>query len=1582
MQTVYSNHSIFRGRTLYLLFALYHLILCSISSAGEPSIPDSLKPWREWVLHDRRQSLECIPHFNDADTFQCAWPTAIDLELNSRGGRFTQQWQIYHESYIQLPGSGSQWPVDVMVDGVPAMVVSKSNLNNSGFTVPTLKVLPGGHTVTGTFVWSKQPEYLQIPSESALVTLTMDGEAVEFPNRDDIGRLWLKSTHVEKKEENRLKVESFRLVDDSIPLQVILYATLDVAGEGREVKLGPLYSPDQFIPLAYELSLPSKLESDGTMRIQVKPGRYTLMLTMRHLGPFSELTFEPPEDGYWPEQEIWSLLRRPALRIVEISGGTPIDPKVTSLPEEWKSYPAYVMQPKNKMKFKEIKRGDPAPPPDQLNLHRTLWLAFDGTGYTVKDTITGKKNSGWRLEMEPSMQPGRVTVDGVEQLITSRSPEEDTKELRGAEAAEPALGRAGVELRRAILNLTAESRLEGSAYTIPATGWDTPFQKVTGELNLPPGWRLIAARGIDNIPGTWVKRWSLLDFFILLIFTISTAKLFCRPLALVSFITMVLLYHEPGAPRYIWLFLITGFALLKHLPPAIAHDRSSEKIPPPDSSDGMGDSYYESSGKLRKLVGIYQFFMGMILVMISVSYAVDSLRVGIYPQLERPWISMNDALQRDSGSSSQMEEQKAIGSNRVDLNQSAMDGIESGEVNPEAEIELQKSEMAAPAPAPMGTYGMQKQYRSMAKGKLIGMARDANAPIADLKYDKFSSQYQTRVIQYDPKSLTQTGPGLPLWQPFQTIRFSWSGPVEPGSMISFTLIGPSANLVLAFLRVALIIVLAFGMFWKAGYGGGKFNIRQTDLKKKDREEKPAHSAGLGAAIILLAMAILLTPLSAGVSRAGEIPSPQMLEELQRRLLEKDGCFPECADIAQMEISIDPQQLKLTLHLDAAVDTAIPVPGNSRHWLPEKVQLNSVNGEALFRSGTEIWVMVPAGKNTLVVQGRVGNQNNFQLPMALKPHYGTVNARGWEVQGIQPDGSLDGQLQFRRIAKEAEQQQEHLETGLLPPFALVERTLLLGLDWKVETTVQRLTPAGSVIVLNLPLLAGESVTTEGVRVKNGLAEVTLNSSQHSISFDSFLETSDSVRLHHAMSGKNSRNQEWTEVWSVDASPLFHIETQGIPVIMHQNNERWYPTWHPWPGEEVVLKISRPKGVDGQTLTIEKSTMELEPGQRSSRAILTLDIKSSQGGQHTIKIPTGAELQEVAINGETQLIRQEGQNVVLPVTPGSQSIKLIWREGRGITPLYRTPRVDLGAPSVNSAVDLHISYDRWTLFVGGEQLVGPAILFWSVIIVLLIVSVGLSMTSLTPLKFHDWFGLGIGISMSSPISALFVLLWLVVVDRRKKWGALVNISDKELNSAPDKVKSEAYDNMQEQKHRAVSSHGIVISSVSRLTRGRFNLMQSGIAALTVVALVALLSAISQGLIGHPSMNITGNGSTETLLRWYHDISDSTLPEAWLFSLPMITYRIAMLVWALWISFWLMKILKWGWNNFSTPMIWATAAPEGDASENGKKRRGIWNPFKSRSKGEHRENGAGGRPQQEADIAKTGDTVHQDHSFGQPL
>jgi hypothetical protein len=101
--------------------------------------------------------------------------------------------------------------------------------------------------------------------------------------------------------------------------------------------------------------------------------------------------------------------------------------------------------------------------------------------------------------------------------------------------------------------------------------------------------------------------------------------------------------------------------------------------------------------------------------------------------------------------------------------------------------------------------------------------------------------------------------------------------------------------------------------------------------------------------------------------------------------------------------------------------------------------------------------------------------------------------------------------------------------------------------------------------------------------------------------------------------------------------------------------------------------------------------------------------------------------------------------------------------------------------------------------------------------------------------------------------------------------------------------------------------------------FDLVQVGLAGLTVAALVVLFFSIRQGLLGLPEMQIAGNDSTGAFLRWYQDRSGPVLPRPWIASVPLIVYRLAMLAWALWLALALVRWLRWGWGCFSAGELW---------------------------------------------------------------
>lgn len=1380
----------FRPRLCLLPF-FTALIICffplnaQAKRIAEQNIPDTLKPWIGWVLHGHEEK-RCPSQYDNENSYRCLWPSRLELEVDNKEGHFSQKWRIFNDDWISLPGEKKFWPQEVKVDGKKASVLEREGR-------PAVYLEKGEHVLTGRFFWKEMPEAIQLPPESALIDFKIMGKNVDFPNFDSQGKLWLKGLDQrggEKgKVEDRLDLKIFRRIVDDIPLMMTTRIDMDVAGSHREVLLARAVD-DGYIPLHLMSTLPVRIEADGRLRVQVKPGRWSVTLTTRHDGPVYDIPFEGKE-GLWVKEEIWAFEAKPSLRMVEIEGGTVVDPQQTTLPDDWRHLPAYRIKAGESLHIVEKKRGDPDPPMDQLELTRDIWLDFDGRGYTLKDSIKGSMRRGWRLEMNAPVKLGRVSIDGRDQFITRMSNE----------------SREGVEVRKGAINLQADSRLTRTTWDVPIA-WEQDFQKVGGRLHLPPGWRIFDAGGVDRMPGTWLKSWNLLDFFIVLIIALSFMKLWTRNWGIVALIALVLFYHEAGAPKWIWLHILAAIGLLRVLP----------------------------QGKARNFMEVYKWLALVVLILMSVPFMVNEIRQGIYPQLEKPWVS--------------------AGKKPVDAMYEKQLAPEPGLVM-EEEVATEK----------FVENRIDKRKRPFSSGR----------GVSDIYTDKPYGGDEI-LHEYDPRATIQTGPGLPDWT-WNTFFFRWNGPLEKNQFMKLILIPPFINGLLCFLRVFLLILLILKLAG-VGYGGRGGSLSFGGWK----------TAGKGAVVVILLLGILR-----GTAVAGDIPSRELLDELRTKLLETPECAPRCADSQRLYLHASADRLTLRMAVESYAETFIPLPGQVNQWLPDRVQLNGSPAKGLYRNPAgQLWLNVPKGSHEVLMTGPLPKRQSVQIPLPLNPHRVEANVKGWTLEGLHDNGITDGQVQLNRIdsgEKKSGEAGTLLEASTLPPFVRIERTLRMGLTWQIITRVIRESHPDAAILLEVPLVKGESVTSENVRVKNGKVSVNMPPGGRVMEWASVLEISDQVEL------KAAENNEWTEIWKLDLSPVWHAEITGIPAIHHQDSRgSWLPEWRPWPGESVTISITRPEGIEGQTLTIDRSLLEVSPGRTATDATLSLSMRSSRGGQHKINLPQGSSLLEVKINNRTQPIRLEEGDLPIPVSPGHQVVFIKWRMPEGMRFNYSTPLVDLGISSVNGRTEIEMPQNRWVLFTKGPTM-GPAVLFWGILLVILLISAGLGQITITPLGFRQWMLLGVGLSQLEVIPAAIVVAWFLLLGLRAK----------------------------------------IKPGLSKLT---FNSIQTVLVLLTLAALASLFSGISQGLLGHPEMHIAGNGSYGYRLNWFQDRSGNLLPTASVISVPLLVYRFLMLAWSLWIASALISWLKWAWTCFSTNGIWEKVKPRVimPGSEKKKKEKGI--------------------------------------------
>src|SRR5438067_13216717 len=92
--------------------------------SNDVGVPDALRPWIPWVLHGAERDR--CPQRTDG-TRVCEEPGRLDLGVEHGGGTFAQAWGVDVAGVVVLlPGDARHWPLDVEVDGKPAIVADLS----------------------------------------------------------------------------------------------------------------------------------------------------------------------------------------------------------------------------------------------------------------------------------------------------------------------------------------------------------------------------------------------------------------------------------------------------------------------------------------------------------------------------------------------------------------------------------------------------------------------------------------------------------------------------------------------------------------------------------------------------------------------------------------------------------------------------------------------------------------------------------------------------------------------------------------------------------------------------------------------------------------------------------------------------------------------------------------------------------------------------------------------------------------------------------------------------------------------------------------------------------------------------------------------------------------------------------------------------------------------------------------------------------------------------------------------------------------------------------------------------------------
>lgn len=350
------------------------LLLCAGMTWGQVQVPAPLEMWRGWAMEGqafRACPLRAGGAGDPERDYLCAWPGPLRIEAGAAGAEFALRWSVDAPGFVPLPGDAAHWPQEVTADGRPVPVLAQRER-------PMLWLAAGSVELRGRIPWRQRPQVLSVPAQIGQVELFIDGRAI-VPLRRVGEALTLGRADGFVDQADALDVRVYRQLLDGLPALLETRLLLAASGQVRELALGPVL-PAGFVPVSLAGDWPARVEPDGTLRLQVRPGTAQLVLRARAEAPLSEVA-APRVASPWPAQEVWSFAAAPALRVAQAGAPRAVDPAQAGVPPEWRGLPAFALAAGERLQIEARSRGRSPDEGNRLSLEREGFRAWTEGGY-------------------------------------------------------------------------------------------------------------------------------------------------------------------------------------------------------------------------------------------------------------------------------------------------------------------------------------------------------------------------------------------------------------------------------------------------------------------------------------------------------------------------------------------------------------------------------------------------------------------------------------------------------------------------------------------------------------------------------------------------------------------------------------------------------------------------------------------------------------------------------------------------------------------------------------------------------------------------------------------------------------------------------------------------------------------------------------------------------------------------------------------------------------------------------------------------------------------------------------------------
>lgn len=771
------------------------------------------------------------------------------------------------------------------------------------------------------------------------------------------------------------------------------------------------------------------------------------------------------------------------------------------------------------------------------------------------------------------------------------------------------------------------------------------------------------------------------------------------------------------------------------------------------------------------------------------------------------------------------------------------------------------------------SFGLQKQAVSISSDSPTEAYDKDSAELDRVEISGSRFAYTDILTPYDPNAHRQAGLGQAQWRWHQH-TMQRQGPITANEQLRLLISPPWLTRLLRLVMVCAAFILVWGLAKASGH-----QPTDTSATPTARTAKP--TAQLASILLSLGFVLGVLLLPSTSLKAQTIPTPELLQELATRLQPPPACLPYCVNIAKMHLQADDHELRFEADVHSAIFGVAKLP--TLEDLNQQLNISVQMDGTTIAMDAQHQIAVSPGRHAVLMIIQNPGLSEWKLNFGMPPKHLSTELDGWEISGLQGDRlQSQGIALYRSINTNAST--TTLNTLNIQPYITVSRMFFLDLQPYVENSIARLDSGKGTAQFHLPLMDGEEYVgpsgdeTVSVEFKDGVQTFSLT---HDSDFYWRNNLARQTHFEFTASTQENLSEEWTFI----TAAVLDAKFSGAQVQIGPSDIDDYLVHRikPRPGETVIVDLQRPAPVAGSSQAFDMVHLTMQPGRHYADYHLQLKPNLSQPGLFPFQLPQGAELRHLAIDEDQPPLPAVNGTVNIPVNQETEQITIEWRQSLPSQASLSTPELQLDRPSANLITQVEWAGDRWLLWTSGPGM-GPAVRFWSLLLLLVVTALVLARLPHSPLPTHHWLLLGLGFSTVNS----WAFLWIVAFFFLLAWRQRLDLP--------------------------------------QLRPWQTVVVQLGLALLALISVMVLIGTIMDGLLARPDMSVANplplyaSGiSHYGALSWFIDTSNGTLPSVQVYSAPMWLYRGVMLAWSLWLALHCVRWLRWGWQAYSHGGLW---------------------------------------------------------------